>query len=778
MKGTRSPPSRRPAWVALAVAVFLIGGLASLLGARTLADRDSAQSAQNGSIASSAIASTLQLALQHEQDLAISSGGFLAGNPTATASQYDQWVASQRALHRYPELDAIAVIVLVPAADLTAFAARESADPAGSLGSTGTLVVSPAGTRPYYCLETGSVTRPGALVGGAGVDYCDSALGPALLLARDSGKDTYLPYGSGPGRDLAVGSAIYSGGLEPTTVAARRAGFLGWTGTQIAPAVLMDAALVGHPDTSLTFRYGSGTGAVVFTAGHAPDGARTTTVDLHNGWFVATSAAVTGSSLLANQNSRAVLLGGLVISLLLALLIYALGTSRTRAVLMVRDRTEELQHLAYHDALTGLPNRVLILDRLEQMMLRSRREDAKVGALYLDLDNFKDVNDTLGHAAGDQLLMLVANRLSQVLREGDTVGRLGGDEFVILIDGNSLDDGPSLAAQRILDVMAQPFQLELTEMPVTMTASIGIAEGVRDQAEDLLRDADIALNRAKASGKHQTVIFAPRMQDAVDAHRSLETDLRGALAAGQFFLLYQPIFELDSGRVSGVEALIRWRHPDRGVVGPAEFIPSLESTGLIVPVGRWVMGEACRQGAAWQEVGHLLTMSVNLSAHQLEDGQLLVDVRQALESSGFAPDRLVLELTETILMHDVPSTIDQLAHLKSIGVRISIDDFGTGYSSFAYLRKFPIDILKIDQAFVSSIADTWESAAIVHTLVQLGKVLGLEIVAEGIETEDQRARLRAEEVDLGQGYLFARPLESAVIDYFLEMLVTTPVVPA
>jgi diguanylate cyclase (GGDEF)-like protein len=774
----RFPPSRRPTWTALAVAVVLIGALTSVLGARVLAQRDAAQTDQAVSASSESIAATLQLALQHEQDLAISSGSFVAGAPGASATAYRAWATSERAFQRYPELNAIATITLVPAAGLAAFAARESVDPAGALGSTGTLVVSPAGARPYYCLETGSVTRPGTLVGGAGVDYCDSALGPALLLARDSGKDTYLPYGSGADRALAVGSAIYRGGVEPTTEAARRAAFLGWTGSQIAPAVLMKAALVGHPATELAFRYGSGPLAAVFTAGHAPTAARTTTVNLHNGWFVATTAAATGSTVLANQNARALLLGGILISLLLALLIYTLGTGRSRAVLLVRNRTEELRHLAYHDALTGLPNRVLILDRLEQMMLRSRREDAKVGALFLDIDNFKDVNDTLGHASGDQLLELVAHRLTQILREGDTVGRLGGDEFVVLIDGNSLDDGPALAAQRILDVMAQPFLLDATEAPVTVTASIGIAEGVRPEPEDLLRDADIALNRAKAAGKHRTVIFAPRMQDAVDAHRTLELDLRGALAAGQFFVLYQPIFELETGRISGVEALIRWRHPTRGVVGPAEFIPTLESTGLIVPVGRWVLDEACRQGAAWQSVGHHLSVSVNLSAHQLEDGRLVEDVRQSLVSYGLAPDRLVLELTETILMHDVPSTVDQLAHLKSTGVRISIDDFGTGYSSFAYLRKFPIDILKIDQAFVATIADTWESAAIVHTLVQLGKVLGLEIVAEGIETEDQRSRLRAEEVDMGQGYLFARPLESSVIDHFLELMVTTPTAPA
>ena len=285
--------------------------------------------------------------------------------------------------------------------------------------------------------------------------------------------------------------------------------------------------------------------------------------------------------------------------------------------------------------------------------------------------------------------------------------------------------------------------------------------------EDLLHDADIALNRAKASGKQRAVLFTSPMQDAVDARHSLEVDLHDALSAGQFFVLYQPIFDLESAVITGVEALVRWRHPRRGVVGPVDFIPTLESTGLIIPVGRWILNEACRQGAVWQDDGHPLSISVNISANQLDGGHLVGDVRRALSASGLSPDLLVLELTETILMHDVPATIDQLDKLKATGVRISIDDFGTGYSSFAYLRKFPIDVLKIDQTFVAAISDTWESAAIVHTLVQLGKVLGLEMVAEGIETQEQWARLRAEDVEKGQGFLFARPLVAPEIGRLL-----------
>jgi diguanylate cyclase (GGDEF)-like protein len=759
----------------LGAGIVLVGAFATTLGAQSDATHDAEVSSQAQVAAAIGIASTLTLALQHEQDLDVSAGSFVTGNPQASAGSFRLWVSSERAFVRFPELEAIAAIALVPASDLSAFLARESVDPAGTVGAGGIITAEPSGARPYYCLATGSTARSGMPAYPAGTDYCQSALGPALLEARDSGQDSYLPFGSGADRTLAVGSAIYRGGAHPGTVAARRSQFLGWTGSQIAPKVLMESALAGHPHTALTFRFGAGPGAVTFGAGSASPGAQVTTIDLHNGWHVSTRSTVATGGILANPTSRNLWLGGILISLLLGLLIYVLGTGRSRATVLVRNRTEELTHLAFHDPLTGLPNRVLIIDRLDQMILRFRREHAQVGALYLDLDNFKDINDTLGHAAGDQLLVLVANRLTKVLREGDTVGRIGGDEFVVLIDGQSLDKGPELAAQRILDVMAQPFQLDATEVPVLVTASIGVAEGPRPQPEDLLHDADIALHRAKASGKQCAVLFTSPMQDAVDARHSLEVDLRDAQSAGQFFVLYQPIFDLESAVITGVEALVRWRHPRRGVVGPVDFIPTLESTGLIVPVGRWILNEACRQGASWQDVGHPLSISVNISANQLDGGHLVGDVRRALSASGLAPDLLVLELTETILMHDVAATVDQLSRLKATGVRISIDDFGTGYSSFAYLRKFPIDILKIDQAFVAVIGDTWESAAIVHTLVQLGKVLGLEMVAEGIETKEQWARLRAEDVEKGQGFLFARPLEAPEVDRLLAGLAASQI---
>jgi EAL domain-containing protein (putative c-di-GMP-specific phosphodiesterase class I) len=307
-----------------------------------------------------------------------------------------------------------------------------------------------------------------------------------------------------------------------------------------------------------------------------------------------------------------------------------------------------------------------------------------------------------------------------------------------------------------------------------VTASIGIATGDRGTSEELLRDADIALYRAKASGKHRAEVFTPSMLESVDDHRSLDVDLHAALTSGQFFLLYQPTIDLASGAFTGVEALLRWQHPTRGVVQPDDFIPALESSGLIVPVGQWVLETACRQGAKWHSQGHRFAISVNVAAKQLQRDRIVDDVHGALTASGLDPGMLVLELTESALMENVATTVSRLQLLKALGVRLAIDDFGTGFSSLAYLQQFPIDILKIDRSFVSGLVETPKSAAIIHTFVQLGKALLLEVVAEGIENDDQRAQLAAAKVHTGQGFLFAHPLDVHAVDRLLEDSIELP----
>jgi diguanylate cyclase (GGDEF)-like protein len=441
---------------------------------------------------------------------------------------------------------------------------------------------------------------------------------------------------------------------------------------------------------------------------------------------------------------------------------------RQRAHEELTRRQEELAFLATHDPLTGLPNRTLILDRVEQMLVRSRRSQAPVAALFIDLDNFKGINDTLGHGAGDELLRAVCARLQGVVRDIDALGRLGGDEFVIVAEGMSLDAGPELIAERLLEALNQPFELKGAENRLTVTASVGIATGDRVSAEELLRDADIAMYRAKWSGKNRYVVFETGMQDAIQTRMEMEMDLRLAYENSEFYLVYQPTFDLQDMSPTGMEALIRWRSPARGIVHPDDFIPLLEETGLIVQVGAWVLQEACRQGAAWHEAGYEIGLAVNVSARQLDTDEFVAMVAEALRDSGFNPRALTLEITETTLMSNAEETAERLARAKELGVRIAIDDFGTGYSSLAYLQRFPVDALKIDRSFIARMGQDPEGETLIRTLVQLGKSLSIETLAEGIEQSSELSLLREEHCDSGQGFLFARPLDVDACEPFLQ----------
>jgi diguanylate cyclase (GGDEF)-like protein/PAS domain S-box-containing protein len=434
-----------------------------------------------------------------------------------------------------------------------------------------------------------------------------------------------------------------------------------------------------------------------------------------------------------------------------------------------RRLEQELAHRAMHDELTGLPNRALIIDRCTQMLAHSRRAHSRVAALFIDLDDFKDVNDTFGHAAGDVLLVAVARRLNAAVRRSDTVGRLGGDEFVVLTEDDGSGSGPEVVAERVLRLLQEPFYVQDNEdLPLLMTASIGIAEGPAGSADELLRDADVALYRAKALGKRRYVVFEPEMFSAVKSRLQLEMDLREAIATEQFFLVYQPTVHLSTLEVTGVEALLRWRHPTRGVVTPSEFIPMMEESGSIIEIGRWILQEACMQAAAWQRRGLPLSMSVNLSARQLESDELVGFLKQALETSLLNPSCLILEVTETTLMRDPEKTAACLRQLHSLGVSIALDDFGTGYCSFGYLQAFPLDILKIDRSFVSGLSQSEDARTLVRTLVHLGSELGLVTLAEGIEEQEQLDELLKNGCQTGQGFLFAEPLEPAALEDLLR----------
>jgi diguanylate cyclase (GGDEF)-like protein/PAS domain S-box-containing protein len=432
--------------------------------------------------------------------------------------------------------------------------------------------------------------------------------------------------------------------------------------------------------------------------------------------------------------------------------------SVTRDISERKQAEIELSHAALHDTLTGLPNRALFLDRLGLALRRTERRSGSVAVLFCDLDRFKVVNDSLGHDAGDRLLVDVAKRIVTALRPADTVARFGGDEFTILCEDIAGEIEAATIAQRIVDVFRDPFLLEDGEVFLATSLGIAIARGNDDRAEDLIRDADAAMYRAKERGKGRYEIFDEAMRADAVARLETESALRRAVERGELRLHYQPEVNLATGAVRGFEALVRWDHPQRGLLGPNAFIPLAEETGLIVPIGEWVLREACTEAARWAAVSsEPLTLSVNLSARQLAQQDLVAMVRRAMAETGIDPATLCLEITESAVMESGSATTAQLRALKSLGIRLAIDDFGTGFSSLAHLRRFPVDVLKIDGTFVAGLGHEPQDASIAAAVISLAHALGLDTVAEGIETEEQLTILRSLGCDLGQGYLFGRP---------------------
>jgi diguanylate cyclase (GGDEF)-like protein/PAS domain S-box-containing protein len=434
------------------------------------------------------------------------------------------------------------------------------------------------------------------------------------------------------------------------------------------------------------------------------------------------------------------------------------------AVMIFEDVTERvaahqrIEHLARFDELTGLMNRTSLRDEIQGALNQVRRGQGRLAIHLVDLDWFKTVNDTLGHPTGDKLLKSVADRLTTVVSEKDSVARFGGDEFVVLQRGLAPDEDPAWLAASMIEALALPFDIDGNRLHIGASIGIAVAPVDGNEADKLIKNADLALYAAKAQGRGLYRFFEAEMSTAVEARRTLEVDLRKALAEGQFEVFYQPILSIQTQTTTVFEALVRWRHPERGMISPATFIPLAEETGLIVPLGRWVLRRACADAAAW---GPSVKVAVNLSPVQFRDADLTLAVVDSLGQSGLSPGRLELEITETVLMQDIPSTSRTIEALHDLGVRLSLDDFGTGYSSLSYLRRFPFDKIKIDGSFVKEIENDVGSKAIVHAVADLGRELGMSIVAEGVETQSQFEMVRDAGCTDVQGYLFGRPMNFA-----------------
>jgi diguanylate cyclase (GGDEF)-like protein len=440
-----------------------------------------------------------------------------------------------------------------------------------------------------------------------------------------------------------------------------------------------------------------------------------------------------------------------------------------KARMQAEEIAERFTRDALHDPLTGLANRSLLLDRLQHALAATGRHRMPLATVLMDLDGFKEINDSYGHSVGDELLCAVARRLTEAVRAVDTVARIGGDEFALVIE--DVDEaGEEIVIDRLKRALAAPFLIQGQPRQISGSFGMALSRGNIDAPNDMLRRADMAMYAAKRGGKTDHAIFESGMHTAMLFRLEMKSDLQRALKEGEFVLHYQPIVELPGGRISGMEALVRWNRPGGELVGPGEFIPLAEETGMIVPLGWWVLEEGCRQFSQWLGTGpepRELTLHVNLSARQLHDPQATAKVLDALSNSGLLADRLVLELTESSIMQDVESSLVAMQKLTALGVRMSIDDFGTGYSSLSYLQKLPVSVLKIDKSFVDHVAESKQGAALVRAIIGVGAALELQVVAEGVERVEQVGRLQALNCRYAQGFYFSRPLDAAAMDAYL-----------
>ncbi len=763
----------------VAFAILLIGTIVSVAGG--LWWRSSVQGEHRRAFERTAsdVTTTLGAMLRRDADFVTTLRAIMSMQPQMSASSFDRWFAELNGHERQVGGLGTAIIARVPARELSSFLVRRDADPAFRALIGGRPERVRAGGGPA-CLLAAGVSEPGGL--GAAVahtlqgDWCEpsSPIGISQAVAMraqaNTGEMLVLPVTAQGVETLFFQSAFYRSDAPLRNAAQRRRELAGWISSSFDIPAVVRASMNGHKGLSLALYHANPGQPVelidrvgVVTHTDAPH--YRASFQINGPWALVVSQSAIAGGLSPELQALLVMLVGIAVSGLLFVLVLVLARSREHALGMVQAKTGELRHQALHDALTGLPNRLLALDRAGQMLARAARAQRPMAALYVDLDGFKHVNDTFGHAAGDELLCAVAARLKTVLRKGDTAARLGGDEFVVLLEAGDLDAGPELVAERLLRVLRRPYEARRAQgRRLSLTASIGIALALDGTADELLHAADLALYRAKAGGRDQCVVFSSEMETASRDRLTLEMDLVDALERErQLFLEYQPIVDLHTERIIGVEALIRWRHPTRGVLSPGEFIPLAEETGQIAAIGRWALREATRQAARWARDGHELGVAVNVSARQLDADGLAGDVRRALDESGLRPGALTLEITETALMRDARAAVQQLRSLKRLGVRIAIDDFGTGYSSLAYLRQFPADSLKIDRSFVAGVASNCDSVALIETLVQLGSSLGIKTLAEGIEDTAQLRALQRAGCDLGQGFLFSRPVGAETI---------------
>jgi diguanylate cyclase (GGDEF)-like protein len=754
----RVAASRWSVWGIVALLCATAGVVGTLVGAHAIARSDTRNAQVAFRQSSGQISSSLKLAVERQEDLTAAASTFFAANPDASPAEFQRWTRWAHVLRHDPALQRLGLIALIGPSQLASFQTRiagsagaaRAPGSAASSSSIGGLRIIPSGARSNLCLSVATVAVAGSASPPPGLDYC--ARTPGLLASRESGRSVET---TGRNGALTLQIPVYRGEITPVTATARRAAFVGWLRRVLSPAVLLAGALREHPGSAVGLGYRAGTSNVSLTVGRPQSHAQRSSVKLHNGWSATIFGAAAAAGVLEDSKALALLIGGILASVLLGLLVLLLGTGRLASS---RRRASEGSPEPFYDALTGLPNRALTLDLAERMVARAGRQSGMLaGALLIDIDWFEDVNDKLGRTAGDELLRIVAERLENVVRTGDTVGRVGGDQFLVLVESAARGVRLDSLARRVIEALHKPVALEDFGPSFFLTASIGVAFGRYGASDELVRDAELALQAAKTAGKDRYTLFNANMRSVIEDRGMLEADLNAALQDTQFFLLYQPIYDLASRRVVALEAMIRWRHPTRGVLLPEEFIPLAEESGLIVPIGRWVLEEACNRAASWNVAGHRVGISVMVSANQLNRDGFATDVRRALQQSGIEPSLLTLEIAEATVMLDVEAAAERLQQAKELGVGIAIDDFGSGYAYRSDLKGLPLDFLKVDRSALAASDDEDYRSWLLEAILHFGEDLSLTVIAKGIETHGQLSAIQAMGCTMAQGYLTGEP---------------------
>jgi diguanylate cyclase (GGDEF)-like protein len=756
---------RRGMWAGVAALCVAAGVAGSVLGAHALAqtDRDKTRQAFHLSVTSTGIASAVRQATQREEDLLVGASTFFAANSKATPSEFSAWVRSTGALHQYPELAKLGFVALrVPeAAPATTLLSARGLRPLTSSSTPSERAafrpVAPV-KRPDYCAAVAELARTATNGSTVRVGHCSLTSG--MLASRDSGLSSVTATSAGAVKALGIVTPVYRGDVTPATRSGRRANFVGWLHEVLLPGVVLQAALSDHPGAAARLRYRAGSANIVFSSGTPQTGAQSLATSLHGGWTLRSFGPAVAAGVFADGHAVAVLIAGCVLSVLAGLLVFFLGSGPARVLAPASPSApvRKVPHEDLYDPLTGLPNRALMLDRAQRMLARAGRQSGLlIGALFIDIDWFKDVSEKIGPPAGDQLLGIVAERLEGVVRAQDSVGRLGGDEFVVLVESAARGARLESLARRVIEALHKPVVLDNFGPSFFVTASIGVAFGRYDTADDLLRDARLAMHAAKVAGKDRYTLFNANMRSVTESRAVLEAELNTALQDKQLFLLYEPVYDLNTRKVASLSTHVRWQHPKRGALDPEDFLPLAEETGLIVPLGRWVLEEACNRAAAWNVAGNRVGISVNVSANQLNRDGFAIDVRRALQQSGIEPSLLTLEIAETTVMRDVEAAAARLREVKQLGVRIAIDDFGSGYAYHADLQRLPLDFLTVDRSSLAATDDENYRSWLLEAILVVGRDLSLTVIARGIETPEQLTALQQMGCTMAQGSLFGKP---------------------